>query len=87
MNVQLPAAVSAAMKRYVAFRPEERLAAEIARLRATLHEISRIATQGGVEVPGQVASLSAWVPDIDLEEDIAFMAAERQKRGEELPDF
>lgn len=75
------------------FTEVERERAKVHRLRGVLGEVSRLTTTpfDGVtpeEVQRRMSAifdLTDLVPDVDLEGDIAWMRAERERRGEPLP--
>jgi hypothetical protein len=67
---------------HAAFRPEEIEAAKVARLRGLLREIDGLARAGDVSA---ILLKTDLIADVDLEADIAWMRAEREKRGEPLP--
>lgn len=66
-----------------AFRPEERSRAEVRRLRDLLRKIDRLARAGDASA---IVSAVDFVPDVVMDVDLHFMAAQRQKRGEDLPE-
>lgn len=78
---------------YASFTEVERERAKVHRLRGVLGEVSRLTTTpfDGVtpeEVQRRMSAifdLTDLVPDVDLEGDIAWMRAERERRGEPLP--
>jgi hypothetical protein len=78
---------------YASFTELEREQAKVHRLRAVLSRISALTTTpfDGVSMEetqkrmSEIFGLSDMPPDIDLEEDIAWMTAQREKRGEALP--
>ncbi|ETX13644.1 hypothetical protein OCH239_09145 [Roseivivax halodurans JCM 10272] len=72
-------AISAA---YDAFRPEEIEAAKVARLRKLLREIHVLAAQGATD---RIVDLTGLVVNVDLDQDLAWMRAAREKRSEPLP--
>lgn len=78
---------------YASFTELEREQAKVHRLRDVLRQVSRLTTTpfDGVtpeEVQRRMSAifdLTDLVPDVDLEGDIAWMRAERERRGEPLP--
>ena len=74
---------------YGSFTEAERLAAEVARLRKLVSRLGDLAgdtRRGADERLSEISDLTDMVADVDLDEDMAFMAAERRKRGEPLPE-
>ena len=67
---------------YMAFRPEEREAAKVARLQAELEAINKMARAGEHE---NISLHIEAIPDIDFYEDTKWMEQERQNRSEALP--
>ena len=78
---------------YASFTELEREQAKVHRLRGVLSQISRLTTTpfeglAPEEVQrrmSEIFALTDMVPDVDLEGDIAWMQAERERRGEPLP--
>lgn len=78
---------------YAGYSEVEQERAKVHRLRAVLGEVSRLTTAPFDGLPPEevqrrmsaIFGLTDLVPDVDLEEDIAWMQAERERRGEPLP--
>lgn len=78
---------------YASFTELEREQAKVHRLRDVLRQVSRLTTTpfDGIspeEVQrrmSEIFPLTDLVPDVDLEGDIAWMRAERDRRGEPQP--
>jgi hypothetical protein len=78
---------------YVSFTELERERAKVHRLRGVLRNVCGLTTSPiGGHTPEEVQrrmseifALTDLVPDVDLEGDIAWMRAERERRGEPLP--
>lgn len=66
-----------------AFRPEERAQAEVKRLRKLLRKVDGLARAGNTSA---IISAVDLVPDVVMDADLHFMADQRRKRGEELPE-
>lgn len=88
--------VEAGMTLFMAYSKEEQQAAEIARLRGDLAKISERATSdarsdlGADELKASLEAIgnsSEMSVDVDLEIDIAFMAAAREAQGVPLPEI
>ena len=67
---------------FASFTVEEQLGAQVARLRSLLDSIDQLARQGDT---GAIISAVDMVPDVDMVDDIGFMAEARRKRKQELP--
>ena len=78
---------------YASFTELEREQAKVHRLRGVLRQVSRLTTTpfDGIspeEVQrrmSEIFALTDLVPDVDLEGDIAWMRAERDRRGQPQP--
>lgn len=68
---------------FASFTVEEQLGAQVARLRALLDGIDRMARQGDTDA---IISAVDMVPDVDMVDDIRFMAEARRKHDLEVPD-
>lgn len=66
-----------------AFSAEERLEAQVARLRKLLRKIDRMARGGDC---GSIIRAVDMIPDVVMVDDLHCMAGERRKRGEPLPE-
>ena len=76
------AQVRALAQDHQAFRPEERAEAQIARLRALLREVDRLARTGETRA---IISKLDMIPEVKLPCDTEWMAKRRLKRREALP--
>lgn len=80
---------------YTSFTEVERERAKVHRLRGVLGEVSRLTTTPFDGLPPEevqrrmsaIFALTDLVPDVDLEGDIDWMRAERERRGEPQPDL
>lgn len=88
---QARARVVESLDHYASYSEEERLRARLSRLEGYLEQISHIAGhQRGLSTPelesklSQIFLLSECVPDVDLEQDIAFMEGERARTMQAL---
>lgn len=77
---------------YGSYTDLERTQAQVARQRAIFARICTLTrTPEGADVDvlseklSQIFLAADFIPDVDIEEDIAFMQAQREKRGEPLP--
>jgi hypothetical protein len=78
---------------YASFTELEREQAKVHRLRGILRKVCGLTTspiEGHTPAEGrrrmsEIFSLTDLVPDVDLEGDIAWMRAERERRGEAMP--
>ena len=78
---------------YASFTELEREQAKVHRLRGVLGEVSRLTTTPFDGLPPEevqrrmsaIFDLTDLVPDVDLDGDIAWMRAERDRRGEAPP--
>lgn len=78
---------------YASFTELEREQAKVHRLRDVLRRVSGLTTTPFEGLPPEevqrrmsaIFDLTDLVPDVDLEGDIAWMRAERERRGEPLP--
>lgn len=78
---------------YASFTELEREQAKVIRLRRTLSRVCRLTTMPleGISLEetrgrmSEIFALTDIVADVDLEEDIEWMTAQREKRGEALP--
>ncbi|MCW3782911.1 hypothetical protein [Defluviimonas salinarum] len=74
--------------RYAAYTDAEKAEAEVARLRDELRKI-RVMTGNAELSPDErldkIFFLADMVPDVDLDKDIAWMEAERRRKGIALP--
>jgi hypothetical protein len=76
------AQLGAQFRAFAAFRPEEVQAARLARLEDLIGRINGLAAQGRSD---EIWDLTEMVPDHDIDVDLAWMTADRQRRGEPLP--
>lgn len=67
---------------FAAFRLEEQLEAQIARLRGVISDVARHVRLGETD---QILSKTDWIVDVDLEGDIRSMFDAREKSGEPVP--
>lgn len=91
---ELPEGLSESLKSFLSFPREARQAAEIARLRALLGQIETLARERPEGALDEIFALAEGEPNIDLEDDIAWMRenfskkyGSSQDRGLPAPSF